>query len=79
MGGLAIGDKDKGRKQYRCARSVYTLLERNSDTSLPRTDRPALIPTSTWIVPLSPQIWTQIRNQVLARAVVVVVSHVGGR
>ena len=79
MGGLAIGGKDKGIKQYRCTRSVYTLLERNSDTSLPCTDRPALIPTSTWIVPLSPQIRTQIWTQALARAVVVVVAHVGGR
>ena len=79
MRGLAIGDKDKEEKQYRCARSVYTLLERNSDTSLPRTDRPALIPTLTWIVPISPQIRTQIWTQALARAVVVVVAHVGGR
>ena len=30
-------------------------------------------------MPLSPQIWTQIRTQVLAKAVVVVVALVGGR
>jgi len=73
MGGLAIGDKNKRKKQSRCVQSVYILPERNSDTSLLRTDRLALIPTPTRIVPLPPQTQTQTQTQALAKAVVVVV------
>src|SRR5258706_15733873 len=73
MGRLAIEDKDKGRKKSSVhSLCISWLIERNSDTSLPHTDRPALIPTPNRIVPLPPLIRTLIRTQALVEVAVAV-------
>ena len=54
---------------------ISYLSNRNSDTSLPRTDRPALILTPNRKVPLLPLIRARIRTQALVKVAVAVIAH----